>query len=49
MRPSLRRTVLASVVAAVAATAVVPSYAHPGHGNGKDHGKRVGQQKPAGD
>ncbi len=33
MRLSLRRTVLASVVAAVAVTAVVPSYA--GHDNGK--------------
>lgn len=37
MRSALRRTVLAGVVAAVAATAVVPSYAHPGHGNGPKH------------
>ena len=41
MRSSLRRSVLAVVVAGVAATAVLPSYAHPGHGaqgKGKAHG-----------
>ncbi len=43
MRPSLRRTVLAAVIAAVAGASVVPSYAHEGHGNGRDHGKRTGQ------
>ena len=40
MRPSLRRTLLASVVAAVAAASVVPSYAHHDNGKGKSKDKR---------
>lgn len=40
MRPSLRRTVLATVVAGLAAVSVVPSYAHHDQGQQKSqHGK----------
>ena len=40
MRPSLRRTVLASVVAVVAAASVLPSYAGHDNGQGKSRDKR---------
>jgi acetyl esterase/lipase len=43
MRPSLRRTVLASVVAAVAAASVLPSYAHHDNGQGKSQDHRNGK------
>ena len=45
MRPSLRRTVLASVVVAVAATAVLPSYAHHDNGKGKSQDKHASAPK----
>ena len=43
MRPSLRRTLLASVVAAVAAASVAPSYAGHDNGKGKSQDARNGK------
>jgi acetyl esterase/lipase len=47
MRSSLRRTVLASVVAAVAAASVLPSYAHHDNGQGKSQDHRNGKSPQA--
>ena len=50
MRASLRRTVLASVVAGLAAVSVVPSYAHHDNGNGKSQdGRRAAGPEKATD